>query len=266
MRNGKELAVVEAELKMFEMEERRGNALAHSAFFPKDLKGDIASAIIVQDLANRMNISVMEVAQSVYIIYGRPSFSTQFIVARLNQSGLIKGSLKTIISDDKQSCYCKAIDSATGEENIGMTITMKIAEAEGWSTKNGSKWQTMPELMLRKRSQSFFIKEFYPQVLFGMQTQEELIDIEVAENHPKVQSDPMAEVPTSTQKANTEVIIEADIEDNMNVKQEDFKVLWTNATAEQKQQLKSLFQGRAELSQDELNARFKDCLKIVNQA
>jgi len=167
---------LDLEIKRFELEQRRAMLLSKSAFFPDNLKGDVASAVIIYDMANRMNISVMEVAQSIYIIYNKPSFSTAFLVARLNKSGFIKGSLKTIISKDKQSCYCSAIDAVTGEENIGMTVTMKMADGEGWTSKKGSKWITMPELMLRKRSQSFFIKEFYPQVMFGMQTVEDLQD------------------------------------------------------------------------------------------
>jgi len=192
---------LELEVKAFELEQRRAGALAKSAFFPDTLKNDIASAVIVYDLANRMDISVMEVAQSIYIIYGRPSFSTSFLVARLNQSGMIRGSLKTIISDDLQTCKCSAIDAETGEENIGMTVTMKMAKAEGWIDKKGSKWVTMPELMLRKRAQSFFIKEFYPQVMFGLQTSEEAGDdskvttVEALPSAPQVDLNAMMRAP-----------------------------------------------------------------------
>ena len=184
---------LELETSKFELEQRRAKALSVSAFFPDTLKGDIASAVIVYDLAQRMNISVMEVAQSIYIIHGRPSFSTNFLVARLNQSGLIKGALKTVVSEDGQSAYCTAIDAETGETLKGMTVTMEMARKEGWLTKKGSKWQTMPELMLRKRAQSFFIKEFYPQVMFGMQTAEEVEDIEAipveVENETRAKAD-----------------------------------------------------------------------------
>lgn len=169
--------LVELSTQEFELEQRRSMALSKSAFFPKDLQGDVASAVIIYDLAQRMDISVMEVSQSVYIIYGRPSFSTTFMVARLNQSGLIKGTLRVIVSSDKQSAYCEAIDAVTGETVRGMTVTMEMARLEGWISKKGSKWQTMPELMLRKRCQSFFIKEFYPQVMFGLQSAEEVEDI-----------------------------------------------------------------------------------------
>ena len=164
------------EVKRFELEQRRSTALSKSVFFPDALKGDVASAVIVYDLAQRMNISVLEVAQSIYIIYNRPSFSTNFLVARLNQSGKIKGVLKTIISDDKQSAYCEAIDAVSGELLRGMTYTMQIANAEGLIAKNGSKWKTMPELMLRKRAQSNFINEFFPEVKFGLSTTEEVED------------------------------------------------------------------------------------------
>jgi len=176
-----ESRALELETKKFELEQRRATALSISAFFPDTLKKDVASAVIIYDLANRMNISVMEVSQSIYIIYGRPSFATSFLVARLNQSGLIKGALRTVVSANKQEAYCVAVDRETDEEMVGMTITMEMARKEGWVTKKGSKWQTMPELMLRKRSQSFFIKEFYPQVMFGLQSSEEVEDVEAIE-------------------------------------------------------------------------------------
>jgi predicted small secreted protein len=128
-----------------------------------------------------MNVSVMEIAQSIYIIYNKPSFSTSYLVARLNTSGRIKGSLVTVISDDKQSAYSYAIDAETGEKLVGMTYTMEIAKKEGLLSKKGSKWLTMPELMLRKRAQSSFINEFFPEVKFGMQTVEELEDTHIIE-------------------------------------------------------------------------------------
>ena len=173
---------LELETGKFELEQRQAKALSVSAFFPDNLKNDVASAVIVYDLAKRMDISVMEVSQSIFIIYGRPSFSTTFLVARLNQSGRIRGALKTIVSADKQEAYCVAVDAESDEELIGMTVTMEMARKEGWVGKKGSKWVNMPELMLRKRSQSFFIKEYFPEVMFGLSTQEEMIDVEAIES------------------------------------------------------------------------------------
>jgi hypothetical protein len=54
---------------------------------------------------------------------------------------------------------------------------MQMAKAEGWIDKDGSKWKTMPELMLRYRSATFFGRLYAPELLMGMRTTEEADDI-----------------------------------------------------------------------------------------
>ena len=53
---------------------------------------------------------------------------------------------------------------------------MRMARQEGW-TKN-SKYQSMPELMLRNRAATFFGRQYIPDLLLGVQTSEEVVDIE----------------------------------------------------------------------------------------
>ena len=53
---------------------------------------------------------------------------------------------------------------------------MKMARQEGW-TKN-SKYQSMPELMLRNRAATFFGRQYIPDLLLGVQTSEEVVDIQ----------------------------------------------------------------------------------------
>ena len=172
----------ELEVKKFELEQRKAKAFVATDFFPTHLRkgnetANIGTAIIVLDLAQRMNIGALEVAQSIYIIHGKPSFETKFLVARLNSSGLLKGRLQTIVSPDGNSAHCEAIDAQTGQLLKGTTITMEMARREGWLSKNGSKWQTMPELMMKYRAQSFFINEFFPEVKYGLKTSDEAEDI-----------------------------------------------------------------------------------------
>ncbi|WP_072595012.1 hypothetical protein [Campylobacter concisus] len=193
--------LITAEVQRFELEQRKAKAFSLSAFFPKHLWGQgqnaaqisVANATIVYDIAYRMNLSPLEVAQSIFIIQGKPSFETKFLVARLNTSGLLKGRLNTIVSQDGQSAYCEAIDAQTGAVLRGTTITMEMAKREGWLGKNGSKWQTMPTLMLKYRAQSFFINEFFPEVRLGLRTKEEIQDIVDVE---EVQKDTFKPEPT----------------------------------------------------------------------
>ena len=43
--------------------------------------------------------------------------------------------------------------------------------------KNGSKWKTMPEQMLKYRAAAFFARTECPEVLMGFQTAEETEDV-----------------------------------------------------------------------------------------
>ncbi len=212
--------LITAEVQRFELEQRKAKAFSLSAFFPKHLWGQgqnaaqisVANATIVYDIAYRMNLSPLEVAQSIFIIQGKPSFETKFLVARLNTSGLLKGRLNTIVSKDGQSAYCEAIDAETGAVLRGTTITMEMAKREGWLSKNGSKWQTMPTLMLKYRAQSFFINEFFPEVRLGLRTKEEMQDIveveEVSDPKETFKPDPtqnLNELLSSSEKPNIPV-------------------------------------------------------------
>jgi hypothetical protein len=65
---------------------------------------------------------------------------------------------------------------ATGEELKGERITLEMAKKEGWSTKNGSKWLTMPGQMLRYRAASFWSRAYASDMSLGMYTQDEVRD------------------------------------------------------------------------------------------
>jgi hypothetical protein len=79
---------------------------------------------------------------------------------------------------DGLSCFAYATELTTGKELKGPTVTMAMAKREGWATKTGSKWQTMPDLMIRYRAAAFWGRLYVPEFLVGMKTQEEVIDIE----------------------------------------------------------------------------------------
>jgi hypothetical protein len=78
---------------------------------------------------------------------------------------------------DKRSCFAWTEEKATGQRLEGPPVSIDMAKAEGWFQKKGSKWQTMPEVMLRYRAASFFGRLYAPDVLMGMQTAEELHDV-----------------------------------------------------------------------------------------
>jgi hypothetical protein len=78
----------------------------------------------------------------------------------------------------KEDWGCRAVakDKESGEDLVGALITIGLAKAEGWYSRNGSKWKTMPEQMLMYRAASFWSRIYCPEKTMGMLTSDEVVD------------------------------------------------------------------------------------------
>ena len=179
-------------IQAFEDAQRIAKALANSTLIPPQFQGQqgFANCLVALEIANRMRISPFQVMQNLHIIHGRPSWSSQFIIGLINGCGRFS-PLRYEISGtgDSLACYCVATELSSGKDLKGPTVSMAMAKKEGWSTKGGSKWQSMPELMIRYRAAAFWGRLYIPELLVGIQTQEEVVDIE-----PVTVSDPVADL------------------------------------------------------------------------
>lgn len=151
--------------------------LSKSDIIPKEFQKKPANCLIAVELANRLKASPFQVMQNMDVIYGRPALRSSFVIACINNSGKIIGSLKFEMNEKATKCRAWAIEKETGSRLTGPTVTMDMAEKEGWLTKNGSKWKTMPDLMLRYRAAAFFGRLYCPEILNGMYTDDEVTDI-----------------------------------------------------------------------------------------
>jgi len=164
----------------FELLQRVAKMLSVSALVPKEFQGNIANCTIALEMALRMNASPLAVMQSLYIVYGKPSWSSSFIIAAINTTrkfSPLRFKLTGKEGADERTCAAWAIEKATGEALESPPVSIGMAKKEGWYNRNGSKWQTMPELMLRYRAATLFGRLYAPEVLMGMATIEEVIDI-----------------------------------------------------------------------------------------
>lgn len=168
-------------IQAFEDAQRIAKALASSTLIPTQFQGQqgFANCLVALEIANRMNISPFLAMQHLHVIHGRPSWSSSFIIAMVNGCGRYS-PLRFEISGtgDSLACYAVATDLASEQELKGPTITMAMAKKEGWATKTGSKWATMPDLMIRYRAAAFWGRLYASDLLLGLQTQEEAIDIQ----------------------------------------------------------------------------------------
>jgi hypothetical protein len=159
----------------WELAQRIGKAFASSSLVPQQYQGNLANCIVALEMANRMGASPLMVMQNLYIVHGNPGWSSKFLIASFNQCGRFS-SLRYEWSADRAACRAWAIEKATGDRIDGPQVTLAMAKDEGWSTKSGSKWKTMPELMMMYRAAAFLIRTYAPEISMGLQSQEELED------------------------------------------------------------------------------------------
>lgn len=186
--------------------QRMAKILCASNLVPKEYQGNLPNAIIALEMAQRIGASPLAVMQNTYIVHGKPTWSSQFIIAAINSCGRFS-PLRFSITDPEpettaegtiyewdnqarkklpkpvkeqiknRTCTAWAYDKQTGDKLEGPPVSIEMAVQEGWYSKDGSKWKTMPELMLRYRAATFFGRLYSPDVLMGMQTKDEVEDI-----------------------------------------------------------------------------------------
>lgn len=174
------LEQVQVEEKLFELAQRKAKVYSESSLVPKEYQKNVGNVLIATDMARRMGADVLMVMQNLYIVHGRPGWSAQFLIATFNSCGrfsAIRYRFKGKPGSDDWGCVAYCVETGTNEELTGTEITIGIAKKEGWYGKPGSKWQTIPEQMLRYRAATFLIKSIAPEIGMGLQTAEELQDM-----------------------------------------------------------------------------------------
>lgn len=174
-------------LQGFELMQRAAKAFSASTLVPKDYQGNIANCIIALEMASRMGASPLMVAQNLYVVHGRPGWSAQFLIASFNQCGrfsAIRYEWTGTKGKDDWGARAWAAELSTGEKIQGPFVSIALAKAEGWYDKSGSKWKTIPELMLMYRAAGWLVRTHAPEIAMGLQTDEEIRDVYDAERAP----------------------------------------------------------------------------------
>lgn len=181
----------------------------------------IGNCMIAMDIALRIGASPLMVMQNMVPIYGRPSWSSKFLIATINACGRFKplkykmnnlGKIGVVEYTEYEATWetnpttgrkykkntahqskfdgtnidniqCIAYTSEKNSDEVmeSTPVDLVMAIKEGWFTKTGSKWQTMPVKMLKYRAASFWANEYAPELSMGIYTVEENEDIAAEE-------------------------------------------------------------------------------------
>lgn len=131
---------------------------ARSQFVPETFKDKPENCLIALDLALSLKLKPTSLFPHLYVIHGRPALSAQFMIALVNRSEKF-----SLISWDEgedgyfeYEAYGKTLravnyyaqayftERSTGKEYRSTRVDVKLARANGWFGKDGSKWKTMP--------------------------------------------------------------------------------------------------------------------------
>ena len=170
--------VASADRESFELAQRQAKALMSATMIPKDYQNNLGNCLIAVEMAARMRMPALEVLQNLYVVHGMPGWKTTFLIGRINSSGRYS-SLRYEEKGEGQDFACRAyaFEVASGERLNGSWITWAMVKAEGWDSKTGSKWKTMPEQMFKYRAAAFWQRAYAPEISMGLQTAEEAQDI-----------------------------------------------------------------------------------------
>lgn len=166
-------------IQAFESAQRMVKPLATSDLVPTTFQGKLGNCLIALEMAQRIGASPLMVMQNLYIVHGKPAWSSQFLVACINASRKftpLRYKMTGEKGTDTYGCIAWAKDTE-GEVLESPEVTIGMAKAEGWFQKSGSKWKTMPELMLRYRCATLFARLFAPELTMGIQTDDEVVDV-----------------------------------------------------------------------------------------
>lgn len=178
---------VRRESEMFVLAQQKANIYSKSTLVPKEYQNNVGNVLIATNMAHRMKADILAVMQNLYIVHGKPGWSAQFLIATFNSCGrfsAIKYRFDGTPGAKDWGCVAYATELETGETIEGTKVTIAIAEKEGWLGKNGSKWQTIPEQMMRYRAATFMIRTTAPEIGMGLMTKEELDDLGPTEQAP----------------------------------------------------------------------------------
>lgn len=168
------------EAMKFELMQRKATMYASSDIVPQSFHGKPANCMIALNMAERMGADELAVMQSMVIVHGKPTWESKFLIAMVNACGRftpLKFKHTGERGKDSWGMVAWAKDKETGEILESTEVTIEMAKAEGWYGKNGSKWKTMPELMLQYRSGAFFSRVYAPDATLGMHSREEMEDV-----------------------------------------------------------------------------------------
>ena len=160
-------------LKRMEAINQVAKFYAASDFVPASFKGKPENCAIAIEMATRMDMNPVMVMQQMYIVNGKPSISSQLIIAMINNCGQFEPLRfeKNDKTGEDAGVRAYTYRKNDPEHKLeGTWITQKMVKASHW----GAKWQEIPEQMFKYRAAVFWARLNAPEITMGFYTKDEV--------------------------------------------------------------------------------------------
>ena len=149
--------------------------ISRTADLPSGYKGREGNVLLAYEYSQRKGLPLLHVIQNMHFIQGSPSWKAEYQRAMLNRSGYIIPPMRYKWNDDHTACRAVVTLKSDGSTLESPEVSLEMADKDGWS-KN-PKWRTIPEVMLMNRATTFLIRYYFPDVLDGIMSTDEVEDI-----------------------------------------------------------------------------------------
>ena len=172
----------------FKLAYQMAKAMAQSTIVPLVFQKNEPNCMLAIAQAQRLGTDPFVIANNMFPIQGKVTWKSEFVIAMINASKKFDMELQFEEEEKDGKPYsCTCYTFKDGRKITGIKVTMDMANAEGWTTKNGTKWKNMPQLMLRYRAATFFGRFNAPEITSGLYTVEEGEDVTFSNSSPKKQ-------------------------------------------------------------------------------
>lgn len=159
--------------------------LSKSNLVPEHLQGKVENCMLIVQQAVTWGHPVLAVAQASSVVRGRLCYEGKLISAVINQSGLIEGRLQYEFSGKGDDLTCSVSATIKGESSPSVLST-RLGSVK---TEKNHLWKSDPGLQLSYRAVRNWCRLFLPEVITGIYSPEEIIEIPLKNITPSANVD-----------------------------------------------------------------------------
>lgn len=166
---------------------------------PEHLRGNVGDCLAIITQAMLWDMNPFAVAQKTHVVSGRLGYEAQLVIAVVQNSGAIRGSIRFEYSGDGANVACRAGAVLRGESEVTWGEWLKASDV---TTKNSPLWKTNARQQMSYLQAKNWSRLYCPGAILGVYSVDELEDSPLPErtsHTPATQARP--ELPAYSQEA-----------------------------------------------------------------